>query len=128
VLVALGGGCNLPLGVTSRTGRMAARVARDAFLGAGRPDAGRTRARWCTARRRDADGSGRGRAGARLASGERTTSGPWAVCARARGTEGSAEALARRESLGAAVVREVVLDVEDLDGTRSPRASPGSPA
>ena len=122
VLVELGGGCNLPLGVTvERTGADGPRAWRaTAFLGAGCPDAAHG-SRWTSAHGASPMEAAAA-AGARLASGERTTSGPLGGLRIAlAGTEGSAEALARRmEVLGAAVVREVVLDVEDLDGSALP--------
>ena len=124
-LVALGGGCNLPLGVAVERVADGPRAWRaSTFLGAGHPDPGHG-ARWCIAHGATAMQAAEA-AGERLASGAATGAGPFGSLRVAlTGSAHAAEALATRlETLGAHVVREVVLDVEDLDASAlAPRAA-----
>lgn len=113
LLVALGGGCNLPLGVAlRRESEHSWHVS--AFLGAGVPLAEHP-ARWCQARGAD-PAAAVAAAGARLTSGRPTGHGPLAGLRVAlTGTRDSAIELATRlATLGALVTREEALEVEDL--------------
>ncbi len=113
LLVALGGGCNLPLGVALR--REAERSWRvTAFLGAGVPLPEHP-ARWCQAHGPDPDAAVAA-AGALLTAGRATGQGPLAGLRVAlTGTRDSAAELsARLTTLGALVTREEALEIEDL--------------
>ncbi len=120
LLVALGGGCNLPLGVALRRDSERAWRA-TAFLGAGHPEAHHP-ARWCQASGAD-PAAAAAAVGARLAAGVATGQGPLAgLCVALTGSRGSVEELAARlATLGARVVREEVLVLEELDGSALPR-------
>jgi hydroxymethylbilane synthase len=113
LLVALGGGCNLPLGVAvTRRGNRHRVVA---FLGPDQP-APSLAARWCAFEAESPEAAVR-RAGECLVLGRPTGMGPLAGLRVAlTGSAGSAGELARRLiQLGAEVVREVALEVEDLE-------------
>ena len=114
VLVALGGGCNLPLGVTLLDEGGAVRA--HAFLGAGHPTPTH-RARWCSAVGATPLAAARALA-LRLEERGPTGEGPLGGLAVAlAGSEHAGDALATRlELLGARVLRESVLEVEDVDG------------
>jgi len=114
LLVALGGGCNLPLGVS--IARDAPGWRAEAFLGAGHPTA-EAPARWCRTEGPDPAGAGRA-AAEQLLAGAPTGAGPLAGrCIALTGSRDSARELAERlATLGAEVRREEVLTREDLDG------------
>ncbi len=115
LLQELGGGCNLPLGVNvEATGLPGPRSFRArAFLGQEHPPG--SPARWCEAFGASPESAARA-VGKTLATGKGTSSGPL----RGRrvaltGSAGSFEALARRlTTLGATVLREVAIEIEDL--------------
>ena len=114
LLVALGGGCNLPLGVTLQ--RDAKRVWHAlAFLGAGHPRPEHP-ARWCRASGAD-PAAAAAAAGALLDGGAPTACGPLAGLRVAlTGSRDSAgELCARLATLGARVLREDVVEIEDLE-------------
>ncbi|HEX6882032.1 MAG TPA: hydroxymethylbilane synthase [Planctomycetota bacterium] len=114
LLVVLGGGCNLPLGVSIARGARGWQA--EAFLGAGHPTPAAP-ARWCRATGADPAGAGRA-AAERLLAGAPTGAGPLeGLCVALTGARDSARELAERlATLGADVRREEVLTVEDLDG------------
>ena len=119
LLVALGGGCNLPLGVAlRREGERSWRAI--AFLGADHPLPHQP-ARWCQATAADPAAAAAAVA-ERLTGGEATGHGPLAGLRVAlTGTRGAGEELeARLATLGATVLREEVLAIEDLDGSALP--------
>lgn len=113
LLVALGGGCNLPLGVALRREGENSWQAR-AFLGAGvpRPE---YPARWCHARGAD-PAAAVAAVEALLVAGDATEQGPLeGLCVALTGSRGSAgELAARLATLGARVLRENVVEIEDL--------------
>ncbi len=122
LLQELGGGCNLPLGVlVEATGASGAQVYRAlAFLGADHPAPGAS-ARWCQALGASEQAAARA-AGRILAAAHATGVGPLGGLRVALiGSAGSGEALAARLTvLGATVVRETALEIEDLDGSELP--------
>jgi hydroxymethylbilane synthase len=115
LLQALGGSCNLPLGVHVSahpdTGFRAL-----AFLGADHPRPGAS-ARWCEAAGRTPEEAVRA-AGVLLHGAQPTGVGPLGGLRVAlAGAAGSGQGLAERLAvLGATVLREVVLEIEDLEG------------
>jgi len=116
LLVAMGGGCNLPLGVAlQRDSERSWRAT--AFLGAGHPHA-EHHARWCHATGPD-PAAAMAAVASRLAEGKPTGQGPLEGLSVAfTGTRGAAEELcARLQTLGARVLREEVLAIEDLEGS-----------
>lgn len=114
LLVVLGGGCNLPLGVSIARGAHGWEA--EAFLGPGHPTA-EAPARWCRTEGPDPAGAGRA-AAEQLLAGAPTGAGPLAGrCIALTGSRDSARELAQRlATLGAEVRREEVLTREDLDG------------
>jgi hydroxymethylbilane synthase len=118
LLVALGGGCNLPLGVTLARHGAGWRAA--AFLGAGVP-AAEHGSRWCRAHGADPAGAVAALE-ARLASGAPTGQGPLeGLSVALTGTRAAGEELAARlTALGAEVLREEVLVLEDLPAPELP--------
>ena len=116
LLVAMGGGCNLPLGVAlERDSERSWRAT--AFLGAGHPHPDHP-ARWCRASGPDPAAAATA-LGTRLASGLATEQGPLeGLCVALTGTRNAAEELAARlATLGVRVLREEVLAIEDLEGS-----------
>ncbi len=113
LLVALGGGCNLPLGVALVRESERSWHAR-AFLGAGYPRPEHP-ARWCHAHGPDPEAAVAA-VGARLAAGTATGQGPLeGLRVALTGSQGSALELgARLTTLGATVLREEAVEIEDL--------------
>jgi hydroxymethylbilane synthase len=116
LLVAMGGGCNLPLGVALRRDSGGSWRA-SAFLGAGHPRPEHP-ARWCRAAGAD-PAAAVAALSARLSEGKITGNGPLEGLSIAlTGTLGAAQELAvRLATLGARVLREEVLAIEDLEGS-----------
>jgi hydroxymethylbilane synthase len=112
LLVALGGGCNLPLGVALTRDARGCRVT--AFLGAGYPRPEHP-ARWCCTRGPDVE-SAVAAAGAVLTAGRATAQGPLGgLVVALTGTRDAGAALAARLGvLGVRVLREEALEIEDL--------------
>jgi hydroxymethylbilane synthase len=116
LLVAMGGGCNLPLGVALQADSERSWHA-FAFLGAGHPGPEHP-ARWCRASGTD-PAAAVAAVSAKLSEGKSTGQGPLEGLSIAlTGTRTAAEELAVcLASLGARVLREEVLEIEDLEGS-----------
>jgi hydroxymethylbilane synthase len=115
LLQALGGGCNLPLGVSVSAQPETSGFRARAFLGPDHPRPGAS-ARWCEAAG-DTPEEAVHAAGALLVSARPTGAGPLGGLRIAlSGAAGSGQALAERLAvLGATLVREVVLEIQDLE-------------
>lgn len=116
LLVSAGGGCSLPLGAAISRRAGASRWTAHAFLGAGHPVDSRF-ARWCTAEG-DAPQTAIDAALAMLANGRATKTGPLGGLRVAlTGSAGDGSVLGERlAALGADVVQERVIELEELPG------------